>query len=100
MNWFSVAAADSLALGQCRTVEVQGRQLVLVHVGEDFHALDNLCPHRGAPMGAGYLEGNTLYCPMHGWDFNVTTGACGVRPDRPLVRYPVRVENGEVQVQL
>ena len=100
MNWFDVAAADSLAPGQCRTVEVRGHRLALININGEFHALDDRCPHRGAPLGAGYLDGTRLFCPLHGWEFDARTGACTTRPDLPVARHPVSVENGRVLVEL
>ncbi len=100
MTWFDVASADSLAPGQCRTVEVRGHRLALINVGGTFYALDDRCPHRGAPLGAGYLDGTRLFCPLHGWEFEATTGACITRPDQPVACHPVVVEDGRVQVEL
>jgi len=98
MNWFEVAPVDSLTPGQCRTVEVQGRRFTLINVAGEFHALDDRCPHRGAPLGAGYVEGEQLFCPLHGWEFNAVTGACVTRPDQPVARHPVSVAGGQVRV--
>ena len=61
-----------------------------------FHAIDDACPHRGGPLGAGYVEGHEVYCPLHGWPFDVRTGACRTMPNRPVRTHPVRVEGGRV----
>lgn len=95
-----MANTESLTSGQCRTVEVQGRRLALVNVEGRFYALDDRCPHRGAPLGAGYVDGERLFCPLHGWEFKVTSGACVTRPDLPVRTYPVTIEGGRVWVEL
>lgn len=100
MSRVDVANAESLAPGQCRTVEVQGQRLALINVEGRYYALDDRCPHRGAPLGAGHVAGERLFCPLHGWEFNVTTGACVTRPDSPIRSYPVAVEEGKVWVEL
>lgn len=97
-NFVDVAAVDSLPPGQCRTVEVRGKRLALANVAGVFHAIDDTCPHRGAPLGAGYLEGHRLFCPMHGWEFDVTSGACLARPEKPLRHYATMVRDGRVWV--
>jgi len=99
-NFFDVAAVDSLEPGRCRTVEVNGRRLALINVGGTFHALDDTCPHRGAPLGAGYVEGARLFCPMHGWEFDATSGACLTRPDQPVNHYATMIRDGRVWVSL
>jgi nitrite reductase/ring-hydroxylating ferredoxin subunit len=37
-------------------------------------------------------------CPWHGWQFNVRTGECLDRPDRPVALHPVRLEEGRILV--
>lgn len=93
-----VADATSLRPGQCRTVEVRGRRFALCNVEGQYYAVDDACPHRGGPLGAGVLEGCDLYCPLHGWPFDVRTGACRTNPSRPVRTYPTRVENGKVWI--
>ncbi len=92
------ASANSLAPGQGRTVELEGRRFALFNVDGKFHAIEDACPHRGAPLGAGLVEGARVYCPMHGWCFDVETGACASNPERPVRSYPARLENGEVEI--
>jgi nitrite reductase (NADH) small subunit len=92
--------ADSLRPGSCRTVEVAGRRLALVNAGGSFHAIDDACPHRGGALGAGFVDGSKVYCPLHGWDFDVRTGDCGTRPDKPVRTYRTEVRDGRVFVEL
>lgn len=94
----AVAPVDSLAEGSCRTVEVQGRRLLLARVEGQFYAVDDTCPHRGAPLGGGFLQGCEVFCPLHGWAFDVRTGAGLTNPDKPLRRYPTLVRDGKVWV--
>ncbi len=99
-NLHPVAAVDSLADGACRSVEVRGQRLLLARVGDGFHAVDDTCPHRGAPLGSGFLQGREVFCPLHGWSFDVTSGACLTRPDKPLRRYATVIRDGQVWVSL
>ena len=95
-----VAEVSSLPPGSGRTVNVRGREFALFNVAGQFHAVDNECPHVGAPLGEGSLEGTTLHCPLHGWAFDVTTGAGLSVPGCPLRHYPTRVVNGQVEIGL
>ncbi len=99
-DYFEVADAASLAPGSSRSVEVHGQRLALFNVQGTFHALADDCPHRGGPLGAGWFEGCTVHCPLHGWGFNVVTGACDTRPDRPAKTFPTEVRDGRVWVEL
>jgi NAD(P)H-dependent nitrite reductase small subunit len=99
-DWSDVADAEGLSPGACRTVEVRGRRLALVRLGDAFHALDDACPHRGGALGAGFVDGTKVHCPLHGWGFDVRTGECLVRPEKPVRTHPVRVAGGRVWVHL
>jgi NAD(P)H-dependent nitrite reductase small subunit len=99
-EFVSVAEANSLPEGRGRTVHVRGREFALYHVDGQFYAIDDKCPHRAGPLGAGHLENGCVYCPMHGWQFEVKTGACVNVPDRPVKSYRTQVANGQVMIEI
>jgi nitrite reductase/ring-hydroxylating ferredoxin subunit len=68
--------------------------------GGRFHAMSAICPHEDGPLADGWLEGDTVVCPWHGFDFDVATGACHVAEDLSIGVYPTRVSNGVVEVEL
>ncbi len=95
-----MARAADLPESSPVTVQVDSRQIALFKTGGDVFAMDNACPHKGAPLGQGTVEGGKIFCPMHGWEFDIRTGICADRPDRPAKCIPVRVVDGQVQIQL
>ena|SRR6185436_5634268 len=99
-QFFAVADVKSLPPGKGRTVHVKGREFAVYNVAGEFFAIDDQCPHRGGPLGSGFLESDHIFCPLHGWEFNVRTGECLSNPAKPVQSYPTRVENGEVQIGL
>ena len=100
VNFVRVAATTDLEPGQGRVVVADGRQIALFNVGGAFYAIDNTCLHLGGPLGEGFLEGETVICPWHGWTYNVTTGVCPINPNISVKTYPVRVEGLEVHLGL
>jgi nitrite reductase (NADH) small subunit/3-phenylpropionate/trans-cinnamate dioxygenase ferredoxin subunit len=100
LEFVRVAAAASLPPGTGRTVWARGREFALFNLDGQFFALDDRCPHRGASLGAGFVEGGTVYCPMHGWAFDAKSGACQSNPERPARAFPTRVRDGEVEIGL
>jgi len=76
--------------------------LVVLHVGNEWYALENRCPHAGRPLGDGERAGLTLTCPYHGYTYHIRTGKNIDFPDEetPVRTYPIRVEAGRVMVQL
>jgi nitrite reductase (NADH) small subunit len=100
LRYFSIAQVESLPPGTGRTVQVRGRDFAIYNWNGTFFAVDDLCPHKGAQLGAGSLEEGKVFCPLHGWSFDLKTGRCFSNPEKPVQTYPTRVHDGEVQIGL
>lgn len=98
-GWLAVSRLDELAEGKLHPRDVGGHPVVLVRLGTEVFALDGRCPHRGGPIDEGKLDGETIRCPWHGFEFDVRTGAV-VWPDGwdPLPHYATRVRQDSVEV--
>ena len=71
-------------------------------IGGDFFALDNRCPHAGASLAHGIVEGDTVACRIHHWRFSVRDGryldeSC---PKFDARSFPVRIVGGKVQIEI
>jgi nitrite reductase/ring-hydroxylating ferredoxin subunit len=67
------------------------------HVGGRLHAVADVCPHAGAVLSDGELEGPVLTCPAHGSQFDVCTGDRRRGPaDVDLRTFPLAEEGGRV----
>ena len=95
-----VATLSQLREGQGITVFAAGRNVALFKIGAQIYALDGICPHKGGPLGEGHCEDGHVHCPMHGWKFNIRTGECDERPDRPATSLPVRINGDSIEVAL
>lgn len=95
----AIAVAD-LPPGQATELTLEGEPVALFNVGGSFHALVNRCPHRGGPLGQGFLEGAEVSCPWHNWTFNVTTGENVASAEMKVARREVKVEHGHVYVKV
>jgi nitrite reductase (NADH) small subunit len=76
------------------------RPFAICNVEGKLYCLDGTCPHAGGPLGEGALEGKMLVCPWHGYEFNCTTGANDADEDLIVESYPIRVENGEIVIDV
>jgi nitrite reductase/ring-hydroxylating ferredoxin subunit len=75
--------------------------IALYHLSGRLWAVSDACPHAGASLCAGELDGDVVTCPRHGSQFRVTDGARVRGPsDRPLECFPVVVEAGDAFVEL
>ena len=96
-----ICAVGDLRAGQGRTFWVGGRAIALFNVGGKFYATENECTHEGGSLGGGILRGDRVLCPLHGAEFDVTTGAALSPPaDFAVETFRVVVEGGEVKVEL
>jgi len=57
---------------QC--ISHDNRQYVLIYHQQQFHLLDNLCPHKGALLCEGELKGEEILCPWHKARFDIHSG--------------------------
>ena len=106
-----VARTTDIPPGGNKVVDVDGRDIVVFHVNDEFFALLNRCPHEGAPLDKaacvarltspepGVYQrsrvGELLRCAWHGWEFDMRNGQSYFDPKRFKIRsYPVAIESG------
>lgn len=104
-GWFNVAPESELTPGKSKLVDVDNVMIAVFNVEGEFYAVEDVCTHDGAPMlGCGMepeqvVDGSELICPRHGARFCVKTGEALTPPAyEPTPTFPVRVEDGMVQV--
>jgi 3-phenylpropionate/trans-cinnamate dioxygenase ferredoxin component len=93
-----VGAVGELARGERKLVFVGGRSIVLFNVAGTIHAVDNACPHSGASLASGQLDGHLLRCPAHGLRFDLTTGCMPGAAGLCLMKFAVREVGGRLVV--
>lgn len=84
--------------GEGRPFEVEGRMIaVFLHEGT-YYAMDDCCPHQGAPLSDGLLCDKTVTCSWHGWRFSLDDGQWLDSPRTSVATYPVRVVGDQIEV--
>jgi 3-phenylpropionate/trans-cinnamate dioxygenase ferredoxin subunit len=99
----SLGKVDELPDGEARRIEVEGRRLAVVRIGERVFALDDRCSHANYALSDGDVDADELVieCPKHGSAFSLLDGEALTLPaTKPVRAYSVRVEEGEVRVVL
>jgi nitrite reductase (NADH) small subunit len=74
MGFMRVARKDEIPEGSIREFQVEGVTVAIANVCDKFYAINNICLHRGGPLGQGRLQGVAVTCPWHSWQYDVTTG--------------------------
>jgi nitrite reductase (NADH) small subunit len=99
-EFVKVAESKDVPAGTGVCVEIGGKAIAVFNCNGTFLAMDDTCPHQGGPLGEGELAGTVVTCPWHEWRFDVRTGVntedatCAVRT------YPVKLEGGDVLVEV
>jgi nitrite reductase/ring-hydroxylating ferredoxin subunit/alkylhydroperoxidase/carboxymuconolactone decarboxylase family protein YurZ len=95
-SWHDVIAVDALADGEITYTDCDERSLFIYRSGDELVVYDSRCPHQVTNIPHLALDGLRLTCPKHQWVFDVGTGECVEKGNRPLNRFEHKIENGRV----
>lgn len=99
-DWVDVAKTDEFEIGRAMLVEIDGAKIGVFRLDDGFHAIEDVCTHDGGDLVGGCVEGDEVVCPRHGAHFSIRTGEALSAPAyEPIAVFPVRMENGMVQVR-
>jgi NAD(P)H-dependent nitrite reductase small subunit len=91
---------DQIAVGESRLLKLGDAQVGLFHDADGLFAIDNLCPHRGAPLHEGFVTDGYVTCPWHQWQFQLEDGICRNIPKVRVATYPVEIREGAIWIDL
>jgi nitrite reductase (NADH) small subunit len=111
-----VASVDEFPPGTMRFLPVGKQGVGVYNVKGRFYALANYCPHRGAPLCLGAVDGvvqsggepyklewerdrEFVRCPWHGWEFEIASGQSRALPDHRARSWKVTVDDGSVYLE-
>ena len=77
-----------------------GKPICITNAWGKFTAMDNICLHQGGSLGQGTVEDGKVVCPWHGWRYDPKTGVPEGHADLKLKTYPLKVENGDVFIDM
>lgn len=75
--------------------EFDDKSLALFNVEGDVFAIDDSCPHQGASLCGGRLEGRVIQCCAHGLRFDLRSGYLLNSTAVKVVNYPVEIIDGQ-----
>ncbi len=100
-EWVDVIPDAELAEGEHAVADVDGVDVAVFRIeGGELCAVEDVCTHDGAEIASGTLDDGEIICPRHGARFCLRTGKVLSGPAyEDLPCFPVRVENGVIQVR-
>ena len=98
MTEYVVGKVDDIPSGTAIAVQAGRRTIAVFRIGNEFFAVNNLCPHKGASLCEGELvvEDKVVRCPWHHWNWQLDDGRLQSDPRQALRTYEVAVDRDEV----
>lgn len=100
MVFYPVAKKSEIPLGEAKVIELGERQIALFNLKSAYYAIDNICPHSAGPLAMGAVEDKLVYCPWHGWPFNLEDGQSPTIPSACVETFKVKIEGDEIFIEI
>jgi nitrite reductase (NADH) small subunit len=94
------AKKEEVPAGTIREFQLDGKTVAVANVSGKLFAINNVCLHRGGPLGQGELDGQVVTCPWHGWRYEVTNGKLVTNPAVGVETYPIEVRGDDIFVDI
>ena len=88
------------AADQAKEFPCGDKTICIANVNGTYSAMDNVCLHRGGPLGQGTIERGKVVCPWHGWEWDPKTGEAVHNANARVAVYPLKIENGDVMIEI
>ena len=100
-RWIAIARVGDVEPSDVRRCEVQDQCIALFNIDGKLYATADICTHAHAHLSDGYVDGDTIECPLHQGLFHIPTGRAMSPPVTEDIRtYPVRIEGDDVLITL
>ena len=73
-------------------------EIAVFNLNGSFYAISNSCIHKGGPLSNGFLDGDIVTCPWHGWKYSVKTGKSPHEGGDCVNSYDVKIAGNKVYV--
>jgi len=99
-KFVKVMDSENLPIGKSAIIRIGEKEIALFNYKGKYYAVDNKCPHKGAPLGEGRIEECIVICPNHEWRFKLETGGSLQNPELRTNVYPVRTKGNFLYIGL
>lgn len=101
-EFVDICKVSDIPIGEARMILVNEVAVGIFNVSGTFFAIDDACPHAGASLSRGIVEGDVVRCRIHHWRFCIRNGIYldEIKPSCNVRDYPVRVVGDQIQIAL
>lgn len=102
MTQHKIGNIDELPDDSGMGIEIDGLELAIFKVDDEYHAVQNRCPHKSGPLYKGAIDAEdcTVHCPWHWIEFELETGKNVVTKESQLRVFETVIEGDELFVEL
>jgi toluene monooxygenase system ferredoxin subunit len=99
LAWQRLCSATAVLKDRLIAIELQGSRVIVTRIADGFAAFPPLCPHMAEPLEiSGVCADGTLTCTKHIWQWDLATGAPMGEAEKPLLRYPTKLEGDDLWI--
>jgi len=100
-DWIDVCAECELKPGERKIVSTDVAEIAVFNLDGELYAIEDICTHDGGELATGRCDGDQIICPRHGARFCIRNGKALTPPAyEDIETFPVRIEQGQVQVDI
>ncbi len=101
MSWVKACSTQDVSEGEPLHVKLNNIEIGIYKLNDEYFALEDVCPHAYALLTQGFIEDDTIECPLHEAIFEIRTGHFIKGPDcRHLITYQIRQEGDDLYINL
>ena|SRR3989338_3723260 len=80
MAFVKICGIKEVLNGKGKSFIVNSQDIAVFNLEGKYYAVQNKCPHAGVGLSGGFVDGNNITCPGHGWQFDIKTGEHAFMP--------------------
>ncbi|GIU71150.1 MAG: (2Fe-2S)-binding protein [Candidatus Nitrosocaldaceae archaeon] len=83
------------------SIDIDDKKIMLIRKDDKIYALDRICTHQYADLSNGFITDDTITCPLHLAQFEITSGKAVSPPaEEPLKLYNIKIEGDDIYVEI
>ncbi len=95
-----VASVSDIPPGKGIKVKLNNEYIAIFNHNRKVYAIQNRCPHQSADLADGYIINHQVFCPLHNWAFNISSGAFAFNPAQKIKVYPVEIRDDDIYIKI
>jgi len=93
IKFYPAGLIHDIKPGKGKKIRIKNRTIALFNIENTVYAMQNKCPHQNADLADGYVKDGKVYCTLHHWAFDLSTGAYSFNPNIFIQTFEVKIKD-------